>query len=162
MPTITRTTRLPAPAAAVWRSAPTLAGINREMRPWLTMHAPPELDGVSLDDERVVLGEPLFSSPVRLFGLVPVDRMAVTLVELDRGRRFVEESPMRSMRRWRHERTVEPDGAGCRVTDTVTFEPLVAAAAPLVRRAVAAFFAHRHRQLVRHFSIQPIPASSPT
>lgn len=149
--TFTRTTALRASSEDVWRSVTSLEGINFELRPWMTMTAPGDLDGLSLDDDRVILGQPLFASTVRLLGILPMDRMHLTLVELEPGRRFVEESPMLTMRRWRHERTIEPRGDGCAVTDRITFAPRLSAATPLVQVALEAFFAHRHRQLVRRF-----------
>jgi ligand-binding SRPBCC domain-containing protein len=155
MATITRASSLAAAAPEVWRHATSLDGINRELAPWMTMSAPPELRGLSLDDDRVVIGERLFVSWVRLFGVVPLDRMEVTIVELERGRRFVEQSPMLAMRRWRHERTVEPAGAGCVLRDTLTFSPGVA------RPALAAFFAHRHRVLARLFGQLPVASGEP-
>ncbi len=160
MPTFTRATRLAAPAERVWRHATTLDGINRELAPWMSMSAPPDLDGLSLDDDRVVLGEPLFASRVRLLRVLPMETMQVTLVELDRGRRFVEQSPMRTMRTWRHQREVEPDGAGCRLRDTITFEPRIGAAARPLGRLLEAFFGHRHRKLVALFGAALLAACS--
>ncbi len=145
--TVERRSRLAAPAERVWAHAISLAGINREMAPWLAMTAPPAYDGLTLDDPRVELGVRLFASSIRLFGVVPVDRMELTIVELDRaGFRFVEESPMRAMRRWRHERSIEPDGAdACVLRDRITADPRVPM--PGGRRVLAAFFGHRHRRL---------------
>jgi hypothetical protein len=37
-----------------------------------------------------------------------VDRSDLTFLELEPGRRFLEQSPMLSMKLWRHERIVEP------------------------------------------------------
>ena len=149
--TLTRASTLAAAPESVWAHATSLASINREMAPWLEMSAPAELQGVSLDDPRVVPGEELFASTVRFLGFLPVDRMHVTIVELERGRRFVEESPMLAMRRWRHEREIVPAGAGCTLRDTLTFEPRIALATPAVRIALGAFFTHRHRVLRRLF-----------
>jgi ligand-binding SRPBCC domain-containing protein len=142
---------LSASPAIVWRHATSLEGINRELAPWLRMTAPAELRGLSLDDERVVPGTQLFVSSVRLLGLLPVERMVVTIVELERGRRFVEQSPMLAMRQWRHERAVEPAGAGCTLRDRVTFAPRLGLATGAMRAALDAFFAHRHRVLARLF-----------
>ncbi len=149
---ITRSTPLGATAAEVWRHATSLDGINREMAPWLRMTAPAAARGVALDDASATLGQPLFASLVLLGGVLPVERMHVTLTELEPGRRFVERSPMLTVRRWRHERTIDPHLAGCRVTDRVSFEPRIALAAMALRAAVRAFFAHRHRQLGRIFN----------
>lgn len=144
---LTRSSALAAPADVVWRHATSIPGINAEMAPWMSMTVPRELRNLTLDDPSVIVGAELFVSTVRLLRLLPVDRMRVTLVELERGRRFVEQSPMRSMRMWRHERSVEPEGTGCRVTDTLTFEPRVPFPAAVLRM----FFAHRHRRLRARF-----------
>jgi ligand-binding SRPBCC domain-containing protein len=149
---IERSTPLAASAAEVWRHATSIDGINREMAPWLRMTAPRSADGLTLDAAAGALGEPLFTSVVLLGGVVPVERMRVTIAELEPGRRFVERSPMLGLRGWRHERIVEPHAAGCLVIDRVSFEPRVAAAGSLARAAIGAFFAHRHRQLGRLFN----------
>lgn len=137
--------------AAVWASITSIEGVNHEMGPWLQMTVPPEARGLTLDAALGSLGEPLFASRVLLFGIIPVERMRVTLVELEPGRRFVEQSPMLTLRYWRHERTLAPEGTNCRITDRLTFAPPVAAFAPILRRVVSAFFAHRHRRLAATF-----------
>jgi ligand-binding SRPBCC domain-containing protein len=62
---------------------------------------------------------------------------------------------MLSMRLWRHERTLEPDGeAKTVVRDRLTFElraPL-GLLTPLIAAAIGALFGHRHRRLQRYFS----------
>jgi ligand-binding SRPBCC domain-containing protein len=141
------TSRLPAPAEAVWARVTTFEGVNDELRPVMRMTAPAHVR--ELSEDTVVLGERLFRSWILLLGLLPVDYDDITLVELEPGRRFLERSPMLSMRSWQHERVVEPDGDGCTVTDRLEFEPrLPLPAAPVVR----ALFRHRHRRLRRRFS----------
>ena len=45
----------------------------------------------------------------------------LTIAELVPGRSFDEQSTMMSMRRWRHERSVTPDGSGTAVVrDRIT------------------------------------------
>jgi ligand-binding SRPBCC domain-containing protein len=152
VPTIVRSSCLAAPAARVWADATRLPAINAEMRPWLSMTAPAEARGRSIDDPALTLGVPLFRSWVLLLFVLPVERMDVTISALDPGRRFVEESRVLVLRRWRHERTVEPDGDdACVVTDTLTVEPHVSLLAPFVAWFVGAFFAHRHRRLRARF-----------
>ena len=61
---------------------------------------------------------------------------------------------MLSMRRWRHERTLEPDGeAKTVVRDRLTFElrGSLRLLTPLVAAGIGALFSHRHRRLQRHF-----------
>jgi hypothetical protein len=76
---ISRSTPLRAAPSLVWRHATSLDGINREMGPWLKMTAPPEARGLALDDAGVALGEPLFTSVVLFGGVMPVERMRVTI-----------------------------------------------------------------------------------
>jgi ligand-binding SRPBCC domain-containing protein len=138
--------RLAAPAPRVWAHATSLDGINAELRPYLKMTAPP---GVTALDETIAPGQVVARSVLLLFGLVPVDRMDITLAELEPGRRFLERSSVWSQRLWQHERIVEPDGAGCVLTDRLTFEPR--AGGPLVAAFLRAVFRNRHRALRRLF-----------
>jgi hypothetical protein len=140
---------VPADADAVWRRVVSSEGINDEMWPWMSMSLP---DFRTLD--AVPVNEPLGRARLRLFGLVPFDHDDLVLTELQPGRRFLEDSTMASMRRWVHERTVEPGPEGATtITDRVTFVPRAPLlwAGPVLRPALAAFFAHRQRRLVRHF-----------
>ena len=85
---------------------------------------------------------------VLALGVIPFDYDDITLVERGPGLRFLERSPMGSMRLWQHERVVEPRGDdACAVTDRLTFEPRVPGARRLVRRIIERIFAHRHRRL---------------
>jgi hypothetical protein len=138
-------------ARTVWRRVVSQEGINDEMWPWMTMSPPRGAGEITVDSLRV--GEPLGRAWLRLFGLVPFDYDALTITVLERGRRFREESTMLSLRRWVHDRTVEPEpGGGARVTDRVTLAPRapLVPAGPLLRAVLAAFFRHRHRRLARH------------
>ena len=105
--------------------------------------------------DTVPVGTPVGRCWLRLFGIVPFDYDHLTIAELRPGRGFDEQSTMLSMRSWRHERTVEPDGdAKTVVRDRLTFtlraplRPLT----PVVARGIAALFGHRHRRLQRHFA----------
>lgn len=142
-----------APAERVWGRVVTPEGINDEMRPWMTMSMPRGMEGVTVDD--VPVGTPLGRAWLRLFGVLPFDYDLLTIAELDRGTRFLEESTMLSMSQWRHERTVTPDGHGTSVVhDRVTFTPrlVLRLATPILAVGIRAFFAHRHRRLQRHFA----------
>jgi ligand-binding SRPBCC domain-containing protein len=61
---------------------------------------------------------------------------------------------MLSRRRWRHGRTLEPDGgAKTVVRDRLTFElraPL-RVLTPVIAAGIGALFTHRQRRLQRHF-----------
>jgi hypothetical protein len=116
------------------------------MAPYLKMSTPPGV--VSLTSMSIVPGTRLFRSWIKLFGVIPVDYSDLTLVSLDAGKGFVEQSPMGTMRSWQHERRIEPLARGSMLTDTLVFEPRVFD--PLFRYIVRAFFTHRHRMLQRH------------
>ncbi|MEZ5210807.1 hypothetical protein [Gordonia sp. (in: high G+C Gram-positive bacteria)] len=147
-----QSSKIAADSTAVWARVVTPEGINDEMRPWMTMSVPGGAEDVTIDS--LEIGRPIGRAWLRLFGVVPYDFDHLSIAELDPGRRFREESTMISMRRWTHERTVEPiDGDRTRVSDVITFAPRIGlvVAGPLLQRVLAAFFRHRHRKLAAHF-----------
>jgi hypothetical protein len=99
--------------------------------------------------ERSELGRPLGNCKFRLFGLLPVDLSRLTFVEVEPGRRFVEQSPLLSMKSWRHERVIVPGADGTRVVDKLEFTPRFAT--PIVKWFISKFFQHRHAVLQREF-----------
>ncbi len=113
------------------------------MRPYFRMTSPAGV--TSIDDFSIVAGKPLFRSRVFLFGVFPIDYSDITLIEIHRGSWFIEQSPMGSMKLWRHERRIVPTTGGCRIIDHVTFEPRWAS--PVVAWFIKAVFRHRHRVL---------------
>jgi ligand-binding SRPBCC domain-containing protein len=150
---IERQSVVDAPAEQVWARVITPEGINDEVRPWMTMSMPRGAESLSVDN--VPVGTPIGRAWLRLFGIVPFDYDRLTIAELVPGRSFDEQSTMMSMRSWRHQRSVEPDGdAKTVVRDRLTFElraplrPLT----PIVARGIGALFGHRHRRLQRHFA----------
>jgi ligand-binding SRPBCC domain-containing protein len=150
---IERQSVVDAPADQVWARVVTPEGINDEVRPWMTMSMPRGAESLTVDN--VPIGEPVGRAWLRLFGVVPFDYDRLTIAELVRGRSFDEQSTMMSMRRWRHERSVSPDGNGKAVVhDRITFQlraplrPLT----PIVAASLRALFGHRHRRLQRHFA----------
>jgi ligand-binding SRPBCC domain-containing protein len=147
--------RLDASAREVWDRIVTPEGINDEMRPFLRMTTPRGLE--RLDPGSVELGKPIGRSWILLFGAIPIDFDKITLLELEEGRRFLERSPMLSMRLWEHERTVEPSGNGCLISDRVRFQPRLGLPGALPRPLFRAFFRHRHRRLRRRFGGGPVP-----
>ncbi len=143
-----------ASVSSVWARVVTPAGINDEMLPWMTM-SPPRGATTSMRIDTVEVGVPLGRFWLRLFGVLPFDYDLLTIAELEPGRRFHEKSSMLSMRRWEHERIVEPDGADATVvTDRVTLEARLPFLTPIFARIVGWFFGHRHRRLARHFDEQ--------
>lgn len=144
------TTRLAAPPDAVWAHSTSLAGINAELRPWLRMDGPAGVE--DLDDLVEPEEGPWLEARIRLFGLLPLDRMRITPELIDASaRRFVERSELRWARRWRHDRRVRGVGEGSEVTDRVDLEPRIPGTGPGLRLFVRALFAHRHRRLEERF-----------
>jgi ligand-binding SRPBCC domain-containing protein len=143
--TLSFESRLKASPQEAWSWATSVAGILAELRPLARMTLPRGV--ASILELDVPLGTPLARSWILLFGFLPLDRSDLTLVELDVGHGFVEESPMLGMRLWRHERRIAAVPGGSTITDRLTFEPRFGG--PLVRWFVAALFRHRHRVLGR-------------
>ena len=150
---IERESVIGAAADQVWARVITPEGINDELRPWMTMSMPRGTQDLTVDT--VPVGTPVGRCWMKLFGVLPFDFDHLTIAELQPGRAFDEQSTMLSMRRWRHQRTVEPDGeAKTVVHDRLTFElrapmrPLT----PLVGAGILALFGHRHRRLQRYFA----------
>ncbi|MEW5734807.1 MAG: hypothetical protein AB1921_08125 [Thermodesulfobacteriota bacterium] len=150
MQTLTFSSRLSAPRERVWEWITSKDGILAEMRPVMRMTMPKNM---ALTEADVVPGKRLFRSYILLFGVIPFDRSDLTLVSFDPGRGFVEESPMASMKLWRHERTIGADPenpAGVILTDRLTFAPRFAE--PLAAAFVRFLFTHRHKVLRRSFA----------
>jgi hypothetical protein len=126
-----------------------VSGISREMSPFFRMTAPPDFQ--SLADVRVEPGKRLFRSRVFLFVVLPIDYSDITLLELTPQQGFVEQSPMRSMRLWRHERRIESADSDDAVIliDRLTFEPRHARA--FVGWFMNKVFRHRHAVLRKAF-----------
>jgi ligand-binding SRPBCC domain-containing protein len=140
---------LRAPAERVWEWITSIEGISTEMWPIFRMTTP---RGVrTLADVKVEPGVRMFRSWVFLFGFLPIDYSDMTLLELHPGQGFIEQSPMGSMKSWRHERRISgspSDPSAVVLVDQLTFEPRFA------RRFVGWFirrvFTHRHAVLRRH------------
>lgn len=141
-----------ASADEVWRRVVTPEGINDELRPVMTMSIPGAAASMTIDD--LPVGAPIGRAWLRLFGVLPFDYDDLTIAELTPGRAFREESTMLSMRLWRHERSVTPDGPTAIVRDRITFRLRAGLrpATPVVAAGVGALFSHRHRRLQRHFA----------
>ncbi len=150
--TVTTTSLLGASPGVVWAHASTMEGVNEELAPWVHMSFPREASGRQLGPEDA--GHPLFTSTLRLFGVVPYDRHALRLTRVAPGEGFLEESTSWTMRSWRHERTLVPVSGGTEITDRVTFDPRLPGVGPLVERIVGAVFRRRHAVLRRRFGGQ--------
>jgi ligand-binding SRPBCC domain-containing protein len=144
---VTFESRIPRSVAELWRWSTSARGVQAEMAPLLKMTFP---DGMQhIPQDRPSLGKPLGNCRFLLFGVLPIDLSRLTFVEMEPGRRFVEQSPLLSMKLWRHERLIESCDEGARVVDTLEFTPRVAG--PAVGWFVSRFFAHRHAMLRRQF-----------
>jgi hypothetical protein len=117
------------------------------MWPILKMTFPKDLTHIGTD---TALRKPLGRCKFLLFGIFPIDMSKLTFVELEPGRRFVEQSPLLSMHSWRHERVVTPAEGGACVTDRLEFSPRFAS--PVVAWFVKLFFGRRHAVLSRSFN----------
>lgn len=151
------TTEVPASVEDVWTWSTSIRGIKLEMWPILKITFPKGMTGI---DKDTTLAKPLCRCQFLLLGIVPIDMSKLTFVEFDPGHRFVEQSPLLSMRSWRHERVVTqaPNGAfGTVVTDNLEFSPRFGA--PMVRFFVRKFFEHRHAVLARTFARRALRAS---
>ncbi len=141
--------KLRSTSECVWEWITSIEGISAEMWPYFRMSVPRRIR--SLTDLEIKLGVPMFRSYFFLFGILPIDFSDLTLVELDPGRGFIEQSPMGSMKLWRHERRIVPtisNFGGVLLIDELTFRPRLA------RRLVGSFikqvFANRHEVLRKH------------
>jgi ligand-binding SRPBCC domain-containing protein len=142
--------RLAASAPAVWAEVSTMGGVNAELLPLMRMTYPVHAQRLEAAD--VKPGTVLFQSWLLAFGVLPVDRHALSLERLYPGEGFDERSSSWMQRIWIHRRRITTVDAGsCHVTDEVSFEPRLPFAAPLLRGIVGALFAHRHRRLRRRF-----------
>ena len=130
----------------VWEWITSLQCILSEMRPYFRMTAPPGMESIQNVD--IIPGRPLFRSRVYLFGFIPIDYSDLTLIAIDRGSGFIEQSPMGTMKLWRHERRIVEVPGGCRIIDSLTFEPAMASA--IVGWFIRTVFRHRHAVLRRN------------
>jgi ligand-binding SRPBCC domain-containing protein len=150
---VERQSIIDAPVEQVWARVVTPEGINDELRPWMTMSMPRGAESLTVDN--VPIGVPIGRAWLRLFGVLPFDFDYLTIADLQPGRGFDEQSTMLSMRMWRHERSLAPEGDGKTVVrDRITFELRVPLrlATPVIAAGIRALFGHRHRRLQRHFA----------
>lgn len=146
-----RTSRLAAPADAVWARAVTWEGVNAELWP-IRMSAPAEWRARSIDS--VPCGQPLFDSWILLFGFVPNDIHHFQLESIGPGFQFQEHSHSLMNRQWRHRRTVVADGDGCIVTDTLQIVPRLAWTSMLMAPVYRLVFWNRHSKLRRWYGVR--------
>ncbi|GAA3916292.1 hypothetical protein [Litoribacillus peritrichatus] len=131
----------------VWAWALSEKGINSELRPLLKMTALSSMTAETANE--LTLGQPIAHSWLMLFGIIPIDRSELTFVEFESGKRFLEQSPMFSMKQWQHERVILPAESGTVITDTLLFDSLLWN--PLSKIMVSVLFRNRHKKLKAHF-----------
>lgn len=139
----------------VWAFVTTPIGINFELMPIMRMTVPESLKGLTMND--VALGQKLGRSWLLLFGVIPIDYDDLMLVELDPGKRFLENSTMLAIKDWQHERILTPTkSGGCRVEDKLAFRmrlPLPGSAY-ITSLVLTQVFRHRHRKLAKRFGTE--------
>ena len=143
--------RLNATPEKIWQWMTSLEGIVTEMRPLMIMTSPKGVKNIL--DVKIALGKPLFRSYIFLFGFIPADYSNLTLIELDDGNGFIEQSTMGSMKLWRHERRIiemQQEPSISMLRDTLTFQPRFAS--ELIHWFVRRIFEHRHAVLRRWFN----------
>jgi len=142
---------LAAPRSEVWAIVSTMSGVNAELRPWIRMTHPRRVEALDVAAASAP-GEVLFRSWLLVLRVLPFDRHAFTLVSVDPGSGFVEESQSWLQRRWHHERRIaDGPGSGCTVIDELLVEPRIGVVAPTARHLVQRVFEHRHHVLRRRF-----------
>jgi hypothetical protein len=138
---------LPADRSEVWAAVSSIAGMNRELAPFVKATDP--TGGAPFDADAWRVGSPVIW--LLLFRVVPVDRHRIGLIAPPDGRGFRESSSSWHHRVWRHERTLLDDPRGCVVRDSVEIEPRLGVLDPVLEWAVGRMFRHRHRRLHRRF-----------
>lgn len=139
--------KVPRTPGELWDWSTSVRGVDAEMGPVLKLDFPKGMTHIPRDGSG--LNRPLGNCKFLLFGFLPVDLSRLTFVEVEPGHRFVEQSPLLSMKSWRHERVIEPDADGTKVVDNLEFTPRFATG--LVKWFISKFFQHRHAVLEREF-----------
>lgn len=139
--------RVPATPAELWDWSTSVRGVHAEMGPILKLDFPKGMTHIPRDGSG--LGKSLGNCKFLLFGVLPVDLSKLTFVEVEPGRRFVEQSPLLSMKSWRHERVIAPAADGTHVVDTLEFTPRFGTR--MVTWFISKFFQHRHKKLMEQY-----------
>ena len=143
------TSRLEAPAEAVWARVTTAEGVNAELMPIVRMTLPRGLEDFDIEAPGRHHTRPQLAAAVRPD---PV-RLGSDSHRAGRARAGVPRALDDALQRyWHHSRVVDPAGQdACTVTDTVRFEPRLPFLAPLLAPVFRRVFRHRHRRLRRAF-----------
>lgn len=144
---VTFESKVPATPKELWNWSTSVQGIGTEMGPILTLHSPG--GGIPVPQDQASLGKVLGNCTFRLFGILPVDLSRLTFTEVDPGHSYVEQSQLMSMKRWRHERIIEPGTDGTHVIDKLEFTPRFASG--FAKWFISRLWSHRHAVLRRQF-----------
>lgn len=144
---ITFESTVPAARGELWNWSTSVRGVEAEFGPILKLDFPKGMTHIPQDVDS--LGKVLGNCKFLLFGIVPIDLSRLTFVEIEPGRRFVEQSPLLSMKSWRHERVIASSPNGTRLTDILEFTPRFATG--VAKWFISRLWRHRHAVLMRHF-----------
>jgi ligand-binding SRPBCC domain-containing protein len=140
MQTVNETTRLPAPADAIWAAVTVSPDAFRFVTRGLVA-----LPAVRRWDRTPAAGDRLHGR-LWLFGVIPAWHHTIEFVDVDQARRrMVTEEHGGMLRRWRHTIEVEPDGAdACRYRDRVDID--AGLTTPVVVGIARVFYRLRQRR----------------
>ncbi|MEE3852576.1 hypothetical protein VZC37_19705 [Gordonia sp. LSe1-13] len=144
---------IPAPAEAVWERVAGMDGINDELMPYMRMVLPWRHRGKTLSD--IEVGMTVGKVPLLFGGILPLDYDDLTIVELEPGSGFREESSMASMKVWHHARRLTAlSEQSTEVIDDLAFRPRLPLRplTPVLVWFIGHLFRHRHRKLMAHFA----------
>ncbi len=130
----------------------TMIGVNYELGPFLRMSCPKEWEQRLLTEWQT--GASLFRSVISVLWVLPID-VHTFYMESVSAHGFEEHSSSWMNSLWAHKRTVEADGASCKIHDVVEFTPrvrIIGALASLIYKTV---FKHRHKRLKVRFGAKP-------
>ena len=127
----------------------TMQGVNRELAPLVRMTVPE-----AWRDKLITqwpAQQPLFSSWVLLFSVLPIDRHSFFFDAIDPASGFNENSSTWTNKHWQHQRTIRSAQSGCEVTDTVQYESRLPLLGALFKPVYRWVFARRHQLLRRTY-----------
>ena len=130
----------------------TMVGVNNELGPFLRMSCPKEWEQRPLTEWQT--GTPLFRSVIFAFWVLPIDVHSFYMEKVS-AHGFEERSSSWMNSLWAHTRTVEPDGAFCKIQDAVEFMPRVKIIGRLAALIYQSVFRHRHKRLKVRFGAKP-------
>lgn len=148
MPSFTIRSRIATTPDRFW-SAMSMRAVNAELNPLVHMTAPAHWRRCPLPQWET--GRTLFRSWILLFGVLPVDRHALQLTDIDPAGGFRERPQSWANKLWQHERRTEVVPGGCEVMDTVTVHSRMPGMAVLMLPIYRLVFSHRHRRLKAHW-----------